>query len=345
MRAFTATAILLSLATGLPAAANLADSATLEAFLRGQLRMSDAEWSALSRGKAVVKTLPETVRHEMTTAGGVRVQATALAKFVDSFKTLDGFRTSQFVKQIGRFSETPQLADLNTLTFEDDDIEALESCEVGDCDVPLSAADIRRFNSEIDWGAPGAAQKAATLYRSVLFHHLSDYLSGGASSLLQYGDRETPVRLAAETDALLQGVPSPLDRAPEFRNYLRHFPSSTLGHTEDFFYWSKEAFGFKPVVGLYHVSVYEPEAQGVVMISTTQIYASHYMDGLVAVNALMPDPGADGAGFYWVYVNRSRVGSLTGFMGALARPIVQGRARAGLTRSLLQTKQRLEAAH
>ena len=342
MRALAATALLLSLASGLPAA-TLAEPVRLEAFLRGQLRMSDAEWIALSRGKPVVKTLPETMHQEMTTAGGVRVEATALAKFVDSFKTLEGFRTSQFVKQIGRFSETPQLADLDSLTFDDDDVDALESCEVGDCDVQLSAADIRRFNVEINWQAPDARQKAAALYRHVLFAHLSAYLSGGAGTLLQSGDRETPVRLSTETDALLQAAPSPLDQAPEFRDYLRHFPSSTLGHTEDFFYWSKEAFGFKPVVGLYHVSVYQPEAQGVVMISTMQIYANHYMDGLVAVNALMPDTGPGGVGFYWVYVNRSRVGSLSGFMGTLARPIVQGRARAGLTRSLLQTKQRLEA--
>jgi hypothetical protein len=79
------------------------------------------------------------------------------------------------------------------------------------------------------------------------------------------------------------------------------------------------------------------------MIATTQIYASHYIDGSVAVNALIPSATGEGADFYWLYLNRSRVGRLGGLLGTLSRPIMQRRARAGLTKSLVQTKQRLEA--
>ncbi len=343
MRVLSTTGLLLSLFVGLPTAATLADPSALQAFLRAQLRMSDAEWVAFDRGRPIVKSLPETMRREMTTAGGVRVQGTGLTKFVGQFKTLEGFRTSQFVQQLGRFSSTPVASDLDGLTLDPDDLEALESCEVGDCDVQLAAADIRRFKTEINWSAPDAAQKAAGLYRAVLFAHLTEYMAGGGNRLLRYNDRDTPVDLSTEMRALLEARPSPLDRTPEFRDYVRQFPGGSLDHTEDFFYWSKEAFGFKPVIGLNHVSVYEPEPGGLVMIATTQIYASHYMDALMSVSALVPAPGTDGADFYWVFVNRSRVGSLGGFLGAFARPIVQGRARAGLTRSLLQTKQRLEA--
>jgi hypothetical protein len=131
---------------------------------------------------------------------------------------------------------------------------------------------------------------------------------------------------------------------PVFQQYIRRYPAGAGENTEDFFYWSKEAFGFKPVIGLNHVSVYADGGTGNVMIVTTQIYASHYLDGSVAINALMPDPLADGAAFYWVYLNRSRVGRLGGFLGALSRPIVQRRARSGLMKSLLQTQQRFEAS-
>ena len=48
--------------------------------------------------------------------------------------------------------------------------------------------------------------------------------------------------------------------------------------------------------------------------------------------------------FYWVYMNRSRVGRLAGLIGSMSRPIVQRRARSGLMKSLTQTKQRFEAA-
>ncbi len=113
---------------------------------------------------------------------------------------------------------------------------------------------------------------------------------------------------------------------------------------EDHFYWSKEEFGFKPVIGLNHMSFYTDASTGNVMIATTQLYASHYMDGSVAVSALVPERGqGDEPTFYWVYMNRSRIGRLAGLLGSISRPIVQRRARSGLMRSMVQTKRRFEA--
>ena len=41
-----------------------------------------------------------------------------------------------------------------------------------------------------------------------------------------------------------------------FRDALKRFPNGPpSGQVEHFYYWSKEAFGFKPVVSLNHVSV------------------------------------------------------------------------------------------
>jgi hypothetical protein len=94
---------------------------------------------------------------------------------------------------------------------------------------------------------------------------------------------------------------------------------------------------------LNHVSMHTTAGRGDVLIVTTQIYASHYIEGSVAISAVMPDPKGDKPGFLWLYMNRSRVGRLAGLIGTLSRPIMQRRARAGLTKSLLQTKQRLEA--
>jgi hypothetical protein len=210
--------------------------------------------------------------------------------------------------------------------------------------VRLSAGDIRRFNAEVDWQSSTAATHATALYKTVLFAHLTAYRAGGRGRLVHYQDQGRPVQLTSETDALFDARPSLLDRTPAFQDYLRRYPAGALSNTEDFFYWSKEAFGFKPVIGLNHVSVYTDEGRGDVMIATTQIYASHYIDGSVAVNALIPESTSDGTGFYWLYLNRSRVGRLGGLLGALSRPIVQRRARAGLMNSLAQTKQRLEAS-
>jgi hypothetical protein len=78
-----------------------------------------------------------------------------------------------------------------------------------------------------------------------------------------------------------------------------------------------------------------------VFIVTTQIYASHYMDGQTAVTALLPEAGG-AERFYWLYFNRARIDRLEGFLGSISRPIVQRRARSGLSRTLADTKRRLE---
>jgi hypothetical protein len=314
----------------------------LRAVLKEPLQLSDADLSTLGQGQPITKTLTSAAPREMTTVGVVRMRGGAMARFVNQFKTLEGFRTSQFVLQIEKFGETPQLSDLDKLTLDPDDFESLRKCRVGECDVQLSADDIRRF-SQVNWKSPNAARDAATLYRAILFDHLLRYRAAGTKSLLHYQDREPGVSLAQETQSLLDARPSFLDQAPALRDHLRQYPSGTDPHTEDFFYWSKEAFGFKPVVGVNHVSAYTDATTGRVTIVTTQIYASHYIEGSLGINALVPDRASNETVFYWAFVNRARVGRLGGLLGKIARPIMQHRARSGLMKSLVQTKQRFEA--
>ena len=209
----------------------------------------------------------------------------------------------------------------------------------------LAAEDIKRFNSEVNWKSPGATAAATSLYKAVLFAHLDKYRAGGRDQLLSYQDREDPVRLAAETEGLLAATPSILEQVPNFQHHIRRYPAEASANVENFFYWSKEAFGFKPVIGLNHVSVYTDADTGNVMIVTTQLYASHYLDGLISIHALLPDRmSSTEPGFYWLFMNRTKVGRLGGLLGAISRPIVQHKARAGLMKSMQQTKQRFEAA-
>ena len=319
------------------------DASTLQTFVKTQLQLTDDELTELTQGKPVVKTLDATASREIITVGGIYIQSADMPKFVEQFKTLEGFKTSQFILQIQKFGARPDVRDLETLSLEAADVESFRSCRVGDCGVQLSADDINRFSSQVNWKAPSAVAEATAVYKSILFSHLNAYRASGLAQLPLYHDREPPMSLSAETSSLLDATPALFDRAAGFQHRLRVYPSVAAPNAQDFFYWSKESFGFKPVVGLNHVSV-QTEPDGDVVISTTQIYASHYMDGSVAINALIPDPRSGRAGFYWLYTNRSRVGRLSGLLGAFARPIVQRRARAGLIKSLVQTKQRFEAA-
>jgi hypothetical protein len=308
-----------------------------QAFLRSALGLSASELSNVERGRAVVKTVPQANKREVITAGAIKVQAPS-ARFVAQFRTLEGFRTSQFVRQIARFSDPPVAGDLEPLVLDPDDLEDLRSCKVSDCGLRMAAADIPRF-AEIDWRAPEANARAAALYRLVLFQYLEGFRAGGLARLPTYQDQEAPLVLGEEVRELLT-LPSPLDRVPALRQYLQAFPSAALPETESFYYWSKEAFGFKPVIGLYHVSIHATAAREVFIV-TSQIYASHYMDGQVSLSAVLPSGGAED-GFYWLYFNRARIGRLDSFLGTLSRSIVQRRTRNGLEKSLTQTRERME---
>ncbi len=323
---------------------SVADTTNLHTILRTQLQFSNSELSSLTQGQPVVKTLPATINREMTTAGAVRIRSDAMWRFVNQFKTLEGFKTSQFVLQIQKFSDPPQLSHLDSLIVDEEDIQSLRECRVGACDVQLAADDISRL-TDVNWRSPKAAEDATALYKGILFAHLTRYRTGGNDQLVHYQDREAAVRLAAETTALLDAKPSLLDHAPALQDHIRHYPAGAAENIEDFFYWSKEVFGFKPVIGMNHVRVFTDGSTGSVTVVTTQIYASHYLEGSVAVSRLMPDrdQGNEPA-FYWLYMNRSRVGRLAGLLGSVSRPIVQRRARSGLMKSLSQTKQRFEAA-
>jgi hypothetical protein len=339
---------LLAAVTAVTAGAAAADAVGHEALrstLRKQLALSESEMTSLTGGRPIVKTLPAQMSREMNTAGGVRILSGAMTRFVNQFKTLEGFKTSQFIQQIAKFSDPPQLSDLDALVIDQEDLDSLRTCKVGACDVQLAAEDIKRFNTEVNWRSPGAARAAASLYKAVLFAHLDKYRAGGKGQLLAYQDREAPVRLAAETEGLLAATPSILEQVPTFQHHIRRYPAGASADMENFFYWSKEAFGFKPVIGLNHVSVYTDAETGNVMLVTTQIYASHYLEGLISIHALLPDRTSPAQpGFYWLFMNRTRVGRLGGILGTISRPIVQRRARAGLMKSMQQTKQRFEAS-
>lgn len=307
-------------------------------FIRSTLRLSNGDMRDLERGEDVVKTLSPVNRREVITAGAIRIQAPSRG-FVTRFRTLEGFKTSEFVKQIAKFSEPPTPADLEPLVLDEDDYDDLKGCTVADCGIRLTEEDIGRI-AAIDWKAEGGPARAAALYKGMLFDYLLEYRSHGRSRLPVYRDQEEPLALGDELGEILS-LPSPLDRAPGLGDYLEAFPSRSLPAVESFFYWSKEAFGFKPVIGLYHL-VMHTTAAGEVFIVTTQIYANHYMDGQVSLSLVMPDAGADAESFYWLYFNRARIGRLDSFMGRLSKSIVQRRTRNGLSRSLTQTQERMQ---
>ena len=120
---------------------------------------------------------------------------------------------------------------------------------------------------------------------------------------------------------------------------LRLHPGST-----DFFYWSLNEFGLKPLFRMNHVVIYplgEDHNAGVA-IACKMLYASHYFHSALELRFLVRDTAnPTDVGFFLISVNRSRSDGLTGLFGSILKSQAVKRAREGVAGVLANGKKNL----
>lgn len=315
----------------------------VHALLRSDGQFSDNDLGAVERDQAAARVLRSTERRELAAVGAVRVRASR-ASLLDHIRDIVSFKRNPIVLQIGRFSDPPRLDDLARLTLDRDEVDALRRCRPGDCALRLPSNEMERIRARVDWRSSGAGAAATNAMREFLVRRVETYLHGGAPALGEYADKKPPVGVAEEFDRLL-AVPLLLRRAPGLLRYLQHFPSERPAGSEHFVYWSKERFGFKPVISVTHVTIYEPPTPDLIAayVTSKQIYASHYFDAALAVTAVIDTPSPrDRPEIYMIYMTRNRTPMLEGFFANFARGTVRTRTHDGLIETLRTTKERLE---
>jgi hypothetical protein len=316
-------------------AQNSSESNTL---LLEQAHFGATDFAALHQGEPVIRVLPVNDKREVAVYGLVRVQASADV-FLETFRESMTRKSNGAILEIGRFSKTPTLDDLKTLTMESRDIEDLKQCVVGDCQLKLSANMIERFHKEVNWQAPDYAAQATQLFKVMLQQYVQDYLQRGDQALIEYGDKPTEVRVAEEQRALFEASRSFNDILPQFPEDLKNPAAKDLSLVEDALVWSKIKFGLKPVLAINHILIYKRQQQSgpQILIASKQIYANHYFDSSLALTAFINKPGSTPES-YLVYENRSRADGLGGIFGKVKRGIVEDKAVAGLKSILEQTR-------
>ena len=207
-------------------------------ILHEKAAFDEVDFAALEQGQTVVSLLPANDRREVAVCGLVSLQVPAEV-FLQSFLESMTRRSNPAILEIGRFSSTPTLDDLQSLTFENRDIDDMKDCIVGDCGLKLSATMIERFHKEIDWQAPDYRIRATQLLRIMLLDYVRDYLARGDAALIEYSDKSRGVRLAEEQRALMSGSTYIRDVLPEFPQHLKAFPKSEISIVENAIVWSK----------------------------------------------------------------------------------------------------------
>jgi hypothetical protein len=193
-------------------------------------------------------------RQELAHWGVVYIQATP-ERFIERFRDIERFESGPGIPRIGRFSVVPRLEDLAALTLPAEDVEALERCRPGDCDVKLSAAAMRRFRAQVNWSSPNAARQADEVFRQMFLDLVRGYQTNGNDALGRYDDGDQTLPVADAFRALLAGsdlLPAPV---PALIAYLEDDPRGRPTASEDFFYWSVVDVGLKPTVRVNHVTI------------------------------------------------------------------------------------------
>ena len=288
------------------------------AVLEPCVSLSPAERRALESGGVVSRALPANDR-QVALFAATRIAADA-DTFVTATRAIADLKKSSFVVAIQRFSDPPKLADLDGLVPADRDINALAVCAIDDCSFKFTRNEIAAVvRTRTVSGTSRAVLEAAV--RQVLFDRVTRYLSEGLGSLPPIENRGH-ARRWDETLAAMRAESPCLTQFPPLAAWLSGDPPG--GHDiESFVYWSYENYGAgKPVILITHVAIFRPSADSAIVVGK-QLFASRYMDGGIAMTALIAERATDA--HYLVYLNRTSVDLLGGLLGGLKRSMLESR--------------------
>jgi hypothetical protein len=311
--------VAVALASAAPTAAE--DAGRAAPFMRDTIGLSAAQIASVEAGEVVTTQLSGSDKGEVAAFGAIRVhgdRAVFLHKVADNV----GRSRRVLVQEIGRLSRPPRIEDLAGLTLDDDSLMRVRDCKPGSCGIKLSRSAMERIQRDIDWKAGDARSRATRVLEEMLVDYASAYMKGGTGAMATYADKESPIETSAEFRRILTASPYLVEYVPELHRYAEQYPTASLTGAEDFFYWSKDGYGPKPTISLFHVVVWSDPKREVAVIASKRIYASHYFRAGVELLAVVAAP--DGA-FYLMDLYRARVDPPKGLLaGAIMRKVRGG---------------------
>ena len=312
----------------------------LNDYITTRVRLTDAERSELLANRPVTRLLDAEPDKEVAVFGAVWIDASPDA-YVTLMKVIERFERGGAFRITKRISDPPQLADFALLNLPDEDIAALKTCRVGDCDIKLSEQALERIRQSIDWTRATARAEAVALFRQLIHEYVTGYYVGGNDRLAVYRDSKRPTFVASEFRSMIDRMPELGEQLPELKAYLLGYPRVSLPGGTSFLYWQDVQFGLKPTIHVNHLVI--DKRAGITAVASKMIYASHYFWTALDLRVLVPDPSR-GNGFWFVNVTRSRSDGLDGFTGTIVRGKVQREAQTALAAALRATKEKTEHA-
>jgi hypothetical protein len=326
------------LALAMATTAVAAQEAAPRPFLRKVIQLDDAQLAALDKGEVVTKLLPTTEKAEIAAFGVVRTAGTPEA-LLRLAKDVQKFRKVPQIPEMGLFATPPKPADIRGLTHPPADLDALKRCKPGSCDVKIGTDGLARV-AKINWSAPDAEKQAAAIFNQAILDFVAAYQQGGIDALGDIQDKKTAKQRSREHATLLANSPYLAEYVKDFNDYVAAYPKGKLAGVEDIHYWAKDTFGLKPVISVYHATLYNSPKGA--LLSNRQVAASHFFNAALEIMAGVPT--ADGKGMYLLSLYRTRLDPPTGMLAGMLMGKVKGGIETGLAENLKNARALLAAA-
>lgn len=328
-----------------PALAVAQTQAEFNTILRKHVGLTDQDFENMRNGEVVGYLLETPVKNEVAIFGVVWIDA-PMDFFLAKYEDIENFEKGTGVLKTYKVSDPPTPEDFSDLALPEKDLNDLQKCKVGHCQIKVGETALARIQKEVDWSASDAHEQATKIIRELALGYVNAYQKGGNSALAVYRDKKRPTYIATEFAGMLKNEAYLPKFIPEFHQYLLEYPKAELPHSKQFVYWTENVFGLKPIVRINHVVIYHDPELNRYAIASKQLYATHYFHTALELRFLIPDPAnPERKGFYYVTVNRSRSDGLTGFTGSLIRGTVKKRSLKGQVNYLAGSKKKLEEAY
>jgi hypothetical protein len=313
-------------------------------FFREFVGLSEDQISAIRSGKAIAKVLDSRTPDEVFVFGAVYVESTAenylkLASDINALRKLPNYLA------IGKFSDPPQLSDLDGFALDEDDIKQLKNCKPGHCEVQLPSEAMEAFQRSVNWSAPDVASQVNRLAQKMALEALLKYQQGGNAALGTYRDKNHPAVVAETFRSLLSRSKALPAYLPDLDRYLLDYPNLNSRKIESEFYWEKVNFGLKPTLRLVQAILYRGAGSKELAyaVAVKQLYASHYFETAMDLTVCVrEEEHPQRPGFYLITLKGSQQAGLTGLKGSIVRKVAVDKTRSSLERALSAIKQKLE---
>jgi hypothetical protein len=313
-------------------------------FFREFAGLSDEQIQDVRSGKAIAKVLQSSVPDEVFVFGAVYINSTP-ERYLKLVADVDALRKVPSYIALQKFSDPPQIADLDGFVLDEKDLNDLQHCKPGQCEVQLPTQAMEEFQRSVNWTAPDRATQANRLAQQMALQALLRYQQGGNIALGTYRDKSHPTAVA-ETFALLLNQMKALPvYLPELQRYLLEYPNAKSNEIRSEFYWEKVNFGLKPTLRIVQAILYQGTSldEPAYAVAVKQLYASHYFETALDLTVCVRDAAEERNGFYLITIKGSQQAGLTGFKGGIVRKVALDKTRSSLEKVLASYKQQLEA--